>query len=161
MKNGAEKKYKKGEIILPAKSFVLSIYDVLFGRVGVYVDYGTPDEHLVVEIGAGDFLNVVSFLETRPRTTTAVALETTIVREVKHEHFGEFFRKNPAKIMSLLEHMSARMRALQKAYMEACHALEEYADTEKLKNEKQEWYSLHNSTYNFWSNMFFTGGENH
>lgn len=156
MKGQSEKRYKKGEIILKEKSFNLSIYDILYGRVGIYVGYGTADEHMVVEIGAGDFLNVISFLETRPRNTTAIALETTIVREIKHENFGEFFRKNPAKIMSLLEHMSARMRMLQKRYMEACHALEEYADTEKLRAEKQDWYFEHSTAYNFWSNLFFS-----
>ena len=73
MIQGEERKYKKGQIILKEKSFELAIYDVMLGRVGVYMNYGTPEERLVVEIEAGDFLNVISFLETRPRNTTAVA----------------------------------------------------------------------------------------
>lgn len=155
MVNGEEKKFKKGQIILKDKTFELAIYDVMLGRVGVYKNYGQPDEHLVVEIEAGDFLNVISFLESRPRNTTAVALEPTVVKIIKHENFGAFFQENPAKIMSLMEHMSARMRALQLAYMQACQALEKYADTEKIKQEDHAWYTQHNQTYQFWGDVFF------
>ena len=87
MIEGKEKKFKKGQIILKEKSFELAIYDVMLGRVGVYINYGTPEEKLVVEIEAGDFLNVISFLETRPRNTTAVALEPTVVKIINHDNF--------------------------------------------------------------------------
>ena len=155
MIEGKEKKFKKGQIILKEKSFELAIYDVMLGRVGVYINYGTSEEKLVVEIEAGDFLNVISFLETRPRNTTAVALEPTVVKIINHDNFSAFFQENPAKIMSLLEHMSARMRALQRAYVQACQALEKYADTDKIKEDNHEWYAEHSHTYKFWADMFF------
>ena len=50
MIEGVEKKFKKGQVILKEKSFELAIYDVMLGRVGVYINYGTPAERLVVEI---------------------------------------------------------------------------------------------------------------
>lgn len=50
--------------------------------------------------------------------------------------------------------MSARMRALQRAYIRACHALEKYADTDKIKQDNSEWYAEHSHTYQFWANMF-------
>lgn len=159
MIEGKEKKFKKGQIILKEKSFELAIYDVMLGRVGVYINYGTPEEKLVVEIEAGDFLNVISFLETRPRNTTAVALEPTVVKIINHDNFSTFFQENPAKIMSLLEHMSARMRALQRAYVQACQALEKYADTDKIKEDNHEWYAEHSHTYKFWADMFFGSDE--
>ena len=159
MIQGEERKYKKGQIILKEKSFELAIYDVMLGRVGVYMNYGTPEERLVVEIEAGDFLNVISFLETRPRNTTAVALEPTVVKVINHDNFSTFFRENPAKIMSLLEHMSARMRALQRAYIQACRALEKYADTDRIKQDNHEWYAEHSQTYQFWGDLFFGNAE--
>ena len=159
MIQGEERQFKKGQIILKEKSFELAIYNILLGRAGVYVNYGTPEERLVVEIEAGDFLNVISFLESRPRNTTAVALEPTVVRVITHDNFSTFFRDNSAKIMSLLEHMSARMRALQRAYIRACHALEKYADTDKIKQDNSEWYAEHSHTYQFWANMFFSDLE--
>ena len=49
MIEGKEKKFKKGQIILKEKSFELAIYDVMLGRVGVYINYGTPEEKLVLQ----------------------------------------------------------------------------------------------------------------
>ena len=140
MIQGEERQFKKGQIILKEKSFELAIYNVLLGRAGVYVNYGTPEERLVVEIEAGDFLNVISFLESRPRNTTAVALEPTVVRVITHDNFSTFFRDNSAKIR-------------------ACHALEKYADTDKIKQDNSEWYAEHSHTYQFWANMFFSDLE--
>lgn len=37
-----EKRYKKGEIICRPKEMVMSMYNILYGSVGVYFDYGTP-----------------------------------------------------------------------------------------------------------------------
>ena len=81
------------------------------------------------------------------------------MQAINHDNFSAFFQENPAKIMSLLEHMSARMRALQRAYIRACHALEEYADTDKIKQDNGEWYAEHSHTYQFWADMFFGSPE--
>jgi len=130
-----ELKFKKGQIIYRAGSFELCMYNIMLGRIGIFMDYGTAEERMVLEMTDGDFLNVISFLESRPRNTTAVALEATIVHEITYDNFSEYFRQQPAKIMSLMQHMSARMRNLQKAYLDACDKLEQYADQEKLQKE--------------------------
>ena len=71
-----EKRFKKGEIICRPKEMVMSMYNILYGSVGIYFDYGTPEQVDVVTLREGDFFNVISFLESRQRNTTAVALET-------------------------------------------------------------------------------------
>ena len=43
-----EKRYKKGEIICRPKEMVMSMYNILYGSVGIYFDYGTPEQ---VELG--------------------------------------------------------------------------------------------------------------
>ena len=149
-----EKRFKKGEIICRPKEMVMSMYNILYGSVGVYFDYGTPEEVPVVTLHEGDFFNVISFLESRQRNTTAVALEPTIVSEITYDNFRAYFREKPAKIMSLLQHMSARMRQLQKAYVETCHALDAYGDKEKLHAEHSEWMDSHDRTYNLLRAMF-------
>ena len=74
-----ERTYKKGDIIYRQGDMDLSIYDILWGRVAVYVDYGTENETLLTEVGSEGFLGMVGFLESRPQNTTAVALEKTTV----------------------------------------------------------------------------------
>ena len=83
-----------------------------------------------------------------------VALENTVVSEITYDNFSAYFREKPAKIMSLLQHMSARMRQMQKAYVDTCHALEVYGDKAKLAAEHGEWTDSHNRTYNLLKAMF-------
>lgn len=146
--------FKKGQIIYETNSFEPNMFNILYGRVAVYLDYKTPDEQKTLELGEGDFLNVISFLETRPRHTTAVALEKTEVGVITQENFGQFFRDQPAKVMSLLQHMSARIRLMEKNYLRASEELERHADMEKIKAEDQEWYEQHNGIYRFVSLIF-------
>jgi len=148
-----EKRFKKGQILYHAGDFELNMYNILYGSVAVYVDYGAPDERKIMEVREGDFLNVVSFLESRPRNSTVVALEPTVVSVIDIDNFGAYFRERPAKIMSLLQHMSARMRHLQKAYLEACNALKENVGKEKLR-EDEEFYDRQSRMYHWVQSMF-------
>ena len=83
-----------------------------------------------------------------------VALEPLVVSEISFDNFGKYFRDRPAKVMSLLQHMSARIRQMQKAYVETCHALENYGDKERLEAEHGEWYAEHSKMASFINAMF-------
>ena len=85
-----ERTYKKGDIIYRQGDMDLSIYDILWGRVAVYVDYGTENETLLTEVGSEGFLGMVGFLESRPQNTTAVALEKTVVAIITFDSFGAY-----------------------------------------------------------------------
>ena len=154
MPSTGERRFKRGQIVCKPGEMEMNMYNILYGSVGIYTDYGKPDEVEVVTLREGDFFNVISFLESRPRNTTAVALENTIVSEITYDNFSAYFREKPAKIMSLLQHMSARMRQMQKAYVDTCHALELYGDKARLTAEHGEWTDSHNRTYNLLKAMF-------
>ena len=153
MIESVEKRFKKGEILYRAGDFELNMYNILYGSVAVYVDYGTENERKIVEMHEGDFLNVISFLESRPRHSTAVALEPTVVSVIDIDNFGDYFREKPAKVMSLLQHMSARIRHLQKAYLEACDELKANVAREKLQ-ENPDFYDKHSKMYHWVQSMF-------
>jgi len=154
MPNTGERRFKKGQIVCRPGEMEMNMYNILYGSVGIYTDYGKPDEVEVVTLREGDFFNVISFLESRPRNTTVVALEPLVVSEISFDNFGKYFRDRPAKVMSLLQHMSARIRQMQKAYVETCHALENYGDKERLEAEHGEWYAEHSKMASFISAMF-------
>ena len=154
MPNTGERRFKKGQIICRPGEMEMNLYNILYGCVGVYTDYGKPEQVEVVKLREGDFFNVISFLESRPRNTTVVALEPLVVSEISFDNFGKYFRDRPAKVMSLLQHMSARIRQLQKVYVETCHALEAYGDKERLQAEHGEWYAQHSRMVHYISAMF-------
>ena len=136
-----ERTYKKGEIIYREGDMDLSIYDILWGRVAVYINYGKENERLLTVVDSDGFLGMVGFLESRPQNTTAVALEKTVVAIITTESFGQYFQTRPAKVLSIMQYMSSRMRELTRGYLDACYALEHHADEETVKENKNSWYS--------------------
>ena len=67
MPNTGERRFKKGQIVCSPGEMEMNMYNILYGSVGIYTDYGKPDEVEVVTLREGDFFNVISFLESRPR----------------------------------------------------------------------------------------------
>ena len=61
------------------------MYDLLFGAVALYVDYGTPEEVLVASTAAPGFLGEVGLMESMPRFATAVATGECVTKVIRHE----------------------------------------------------------------------------
>ena len=122
------KKFKKGEVIFREGEFQLWMYDLLYGKVALYVDYGTPEEVMVSTNEAPAFFGEVGLLESLPRFATAVALEESVCKIIKHEELSDYFAKNPAKVVSILESLSRRLGTAYKMFSEACHTFEEFVE---------------------------------
>ena len=141
MIQGEERKYKKGQIILKEKSFELAIYDVMLGRVGVYMNYGTPEEKLLTTLETERFFGEMGMIEGRLRSATAVALEKdTRLKVITPESFDAYFKESPAKVLLIMQNMSHRIRELTRDYLEACRAVAEAVETEKTGKEKSSWF---------------------
>jgi CRP-like cAMP-binding protein len=91
MDNRVERTYKKGEVIYRQNDYETCLYDILYGSVALYQNYGTKDETLVKELNADSYFGEIELIEARPRTTTAVALEKTEVKVITAESFGAYF----------------------------------------------------------------------
>lgn len=120
--------FKKGEILGRPGDLTGCMYNVLYGTVGIYMGYDTDHRQEILQVREGDFLNVISFLESFPRNTTAVALEDTVVSVIDKENFSAYFRERPAKLMSLMQHMSGRIRFLQRAYLDTLDTMHKHLD---------------------------------
>lgn len=122
------KKFKKGEVIFREGEFQLWMYDLLYGKVALYVDYGTENEVMVSTNEAPTFFGEVGLLESMPRFATAVALEESVCKVIRHEDLSDYFAKNPAKVVSILESLSRRLDTAYKMFGEACHTFEEFVE---------------------------------
>ena len=115
------KKYKKGEVIFRQGDAGDSMFDIHWGRIGVYSNYGTKQEKLLTVLESGDFLGEMGMIDHAPRSATAVAMENgTSVSEITEEGLGELFRESPAKVLMIMQQLSARLRKLTNDYMDAC-----------------------------------------
>ena len=131
-----ERVFKKGEVIYRQNDYEMCLYDILYGAVTLYQNYGQKDEIVIKEYDGDGYFGELELVEARPRTTTAVATERTQVRVYTKEDFGALFQEKPAMVMAIMQQMSARIRELQRQYNDACRIVAESMEAEKHGREK-------------------------
>ena len=131
------KALKKGDIIFKQGELSDCMYDILWGKVGIYADYGTPAEKLLTTLETEQFFGEMGMIECRLRSATAVALTNdTRLKVITPETFNAYFNANPAKVLVIMQHMSHRLRELTNDYLTACRTVAESVEAEKSGKEK-------------------------
>ena len=131
------KEYASGQIIFKQGDYSDCMYDILSGKVGVYSAYGTQEEKLVAELGAGQLLGEMGMLEYYPRSATAVALEEgTSLAAITEDELSVYFRDKPEKLLMIMRQLSQRLRETTQKYADACRVVYETAEAEKTGEEK-------------------------
>jgi len=128
-----------------------NMFKIIVGTCGIYTNYGTPEQRELGVITAGGYLNVISFLDSRPRASTTVALEDCILAEISMENFEELFRSYPAKVLDLMQYMSRRMLELERAYLDASAAAQHAYNEAELPESAQERMEQHRKSFRFLS----------
>lgn len=106
------------------------LYYIHLGEVGVYTDYGTPNQVKIGELYTDQFVGEMGLISGVPRSATVVSLmDGTQVEHLSEADFASFFEKSPARVFQLMEQMSYRLRKITRRYLEACR--EAYALVEK------------------------------
>ena len=127
------KVYDRGKVIFLEGDVGDCMYDVYMGKVGVYADYGTDQQRLLKEYFPDNYFGEMGLLDHAPRSATAVALEdNTCVGVITEESFGEFFRKNPARVLMIMQELSQNLRKRTNDYVEVCRAVFNQAEKEGI-----------------------------
>ena len=127
------KLFAKGKVIFLEGDVGDCMYDVYTGKVGVYADYGTDQQRLLKEYYPDNYFGEMGLLDHAPRSATAVALEDeTCVGVITEESFGEFFQKNPARVLMIMQELSQNLRKRTKEYVDVCRVIAEQADKEGI-----------------------------
>lgn len=119
------KSYKTNEVIFNKGDFELCMYSIVSGKIGIYQDYASAGEKMLVALEPGKFFGEMGLLDRMPRSATAVALEDSELDVITEDVYEDFLRKNPDKTLELMRHMSDRIRSLTADYMDACHTIAE------------------------------------
>lgn len=128
--------FQKGSVIFKQGDASDCMYDILWGKVGIYVNYGTPEEKLLTTLETEQFFGEMGMIEGLPRSATAVALTSdTKVRVITPESFQTYFQERPAKVLLIMQNMSRRIRGLTVDYLDACRTVAKSAETEKAGAE--------------------------
>ena len=133
------KEYSRGTVVFREGETGNSMYNIDFGKVGVYRGYGTKDEKQIAELDTDKVFGEMSLLDHAPRSATVVVLEDhTLLSEISEEDFYEFFEKNPMKLVNIMTSMCNRLRKTTQDYKEACHTVYDAVETEKKGEEKSK-----------------------
>lgn len=129
--------FKKDDIIFKQGDAADCMYDIVSGKVGIYVNYGTENEKLLTELEAGKFFGEMGIMDSAPRSATAVALEDdTKLEIITADSFSEYVGSNPDKMLVIMKQMSSRIRGLTADYLDACKTVAEMQEAEEKGSEK-------------------------
>ncbi len=131
--------FKKGTVIFKEGETGNCMYDIHYGEVGIYKNYGTPKEKLLSKLLMNRFFGEMALLEDCPRSATAVVMQDeTTLEVINAEYMRELFSKNPPKIEMILSYLSYRLRRLTGDYLDACKLISEISDAENSGNISDE-----------------------
>ncbi len=126
-----EQTYPKGTVICREGTTVHCMYYIREGKAGVYTGYGTDREELLAQLYQDSFFGEAGMISDKPRSATVVALENTTAEIFYMEDIEELLRKNPSKVLMILQHLTYRLRKLTAQYLEACSLLSSAAEDEE------------------------------
>lgn len=124
------KSFKRGEVIFREGDAGDCMYDVYEGVIGVYADYGTEHQKLLKDYYQDQYFGEMGLIDHAPRSATAVALEDATVGIITEAAFGDFFRKNPARVLMVMQQLSHNLRKRTDEYVEVCREIHDQAEKE-------------------------------
>lgn len=131
------KSYERGKVIFRQGDPGDCMYEIQGGSVGVYTDFGGPNEKKIAHLAAPDFLGEMGLLDNAPRSATAVAMEdNTLLEVISEADFNAYFFENPSKVLMLMEQLCFRLRNTTREYLDACRTVYETAEAEKADKPK-------------------------
>ena len=136
-----EKQFAKNEVIFREGELGESFFQIADGTVGIYVNYGSGDEHKLTELKKGQFFGEMAVIESYPRSATAVAEDDVKATEISAGEILAFFMTDPDRVIEMMKHLSKRIRELTSDYIEVndtIHDLHLGSDPAKRKESVVE-----------------------
>ena len=126
------KNYARGTVIFREGDPGDCMYEIQTGSVGVFCDYGGPNEKLAATLYGNKVFGEMGLLDHAPRSATAVVMENnTVLTRITEEEFFSFFEKKPVAVLDVMQQMCNRLRKTTKDYVEACHTAYDAVEAEK------------------------------
>lgn len=131
-----KKTFKKGTVISKEGSFELFMYVLTYGKVGAYLEYGTPEQRLIeIDEGQNALVGENGMFLSEPRHATYVALEDTEANIVTLDTISEYFAGKQSKVIEMMQKMCEKNEHLSTVFGDACRAMADYIKDEKAKSK--------------------------
>ena len=118
-------KYNAGTVIFREGEPGRCMYAVHWGQIGIYANYGTPEQKKLTDVMEGQFFGEMGMIQEEARSATAVAETDSTLEIIRSEDLAELFEKNPPKVDMILRNLSHRLRRLTIDYSDICAKISE------------------------------------
>ena len=109
----AAKRFPEGMLIIKEGDVSpYCMYIVLMGTVGVYKNYGQPNELMIALLKPGDFFGEMSLFLLQPRSATVIAIENVIALEINQPNAYEIAEKHPDISFFIIKTLCTRIHEL-------------------------------------------------
>jgi Cyclic nucleotide-binding domain/FHA domain len=102
-------RYAAGEVIVQENDFGETAYLIEQGQVEVSKELDGQTVHLAY-LGAGEIFGEMSMIDEKPRSATVTAVTTTVVSELRRDHFFNSLQTDPKVALALLKVLFERLR---------------------------------------------------
>ena len=118
------KRYSKMDAIFYQGQKENCLYQVKFGSVGIYVNWGLADQKLLARLNVDEYFGEMGVVENSPRSATAIALESdTIVKVIPADEFKQLLQEDPKQVYPVMAQLTNRLRQLTRDYSAVCGAI--------------------------------------
>ncbi|MBQ1436014.1 MAG: cyclic nucleotide-binding domain-containing protein [Clostridia bacterium] len=117
--------FKKDDVIFRQGDKGAEMYYINSGKVGIYIEYGTPRQRLLAEIATGDYFGEMAIIDNMPRSATAAVTEDALITSIDSDTFHQFIGEHPQIAIEIMTNLSLRLRSLTVEFMEACRTISE------------------------------------
>ena len=107
---GQRRSYAPGDVLFVEGDRSHSVFVCIEGRIRLFLTTPSGRELLVGIKAPGDEFGELSALDGRPRSASAVALDPTVVAEVRSDLFMELLRCEPRLSVAVCQSLSAELR---------------------------------------------------
>ena len=119
-------KYKKNQELIHEGDIAENMFEIVFGQVGIFLDYGQETQKEISILSEGDFVGELELIDSSTRIASAVALTDNVtVKKFTMDDFNLFVRENPGKVILMIQQLSGRVRSLDNHYYDACTLIDE------------------------------------
>ncbi|MDD3997087.1 MAG: Crp/Fnr family transcriptional regulator [Sphaerochaetaceae bacterium] len=98
---------------------------IVSGRVGLFLQYGEPEQFALDEMGPGESFGEMGMLNGIKRSVTAVALIDSEVIEISFSELEDFVTTHPDVTVRMLKAMSRRLLGATNEIVNAHHTIRE------------------------------------
>ena len=98
-----ETEYSNGDIIINAGEKGNEFYYIASGRVGVYINYGQPDQFKITELAASEFFGEAAIIGNTVRSATVVSLEKTVLQVIPLDNITNSIENYPDIYLHLIK----------------------------------------------------------